>query len=102
MSFTLSQKITYWTIASVDKNSTITFNSAVTISARYTNKDGTAINAKGEEQNTKWVIYSKIEIPKRSLVVLGTDTSVYPPNGAREMIDNKAISSFTSMIKSMA
>ena len=99
--FVLNQKITYWTTAGSDANSSQTYNTPVTIPARYAEKDGLANDDKGDEQNTKWIVYTNIEIPKRSMVVLGKDTSTTPPNKSRLMVDSKSNSSFTNMIKSV-
>ena len=101
MSFILTQKVTYWPTTGTNEDSEKTWGAPVTIDARYAEKDGVMINDKGEEQKTMWIIYSRIEIPKRSLVVLGENTSATPIDSARLMPDNKSNSSFTNMIKSV-
>ena len=102
VSFTLSQKITYWSVASVNSNSEKTWNTPVTVSARYALKDGVFVNDRGESQKTMWVIYTTLEIPKRSLIVLGTDTATTPTDGARMMMDNKSNPSFINLVLSVA
>ena len=101
MSFNLSQKVTYWTVSGVNENSEKSYNSPVTVSARYAEKDGVTTDEKGDTVKTMWIIYTKQEIPKRSLVVLGSNSDLTPPKAARMMIDSKSNSSFTPMIKSV-
>ena len=102
MSFTLSQQITYWSPSGTNANSEKTWNSPVTLSARYALKDGVFVNDRGESQKTMWIIYTNTEIPKRSLIVLGEDASLTPPNGARLMMDNKSNPSFINLFMSVA
>jgi len=102
MSFILDQKVTYWTTGGSDSNGSQTFNSPVTVSAKYALKDGVFTNDRGESQKTMWVIYTTLEIPKRSLIVLGTDTATTPTDGARMMMDNKSNPSNIDMFMSVA
>lgn len=102
MSFILNQKVTYWTTGGSDENGSQTFNGPVTVSARYALKDGVFINDRGESQKTMWVIYTTLEIPKRSLIVLGSESATTPVNGARMMMDNKSNPSFINLVMSVA
>ena len=100
--FEIDQKITYWTVAGVNSNSEKTWSSPITVNARYALKDGVSVNEQGESKKTMWVIYTVAEIPKRSLIVLGTDTATTPTNGARMMMDNKSNPSFINLVMSVA
>lgn len=90
----LTQDITYWTSAGSDSNGGLSYNSPVTVKGKWVKKDGLVTNEQGDNQKTEFIIYSKTLIPKRSMVVLGVDTSATPSNGARMIesnIDNPSI-----------
>lgn len=102
VSFLFDQKITYWSVSASDGNGDPDFSAPVVLPAKWALKDGLVKNEKGEEIKTLWIIYTKQVIPKRSLIVLSESVAVTPPDGSREMVDNKTNPSFTNMVKSLA
>ncbi len=101
MSFVLNQNITYWTSAGTNENSEPTFSTPVTIAAQYAVKDGITTNEQGDSVKIMWAIYTKAEIPKRALVVLGASVLTTPPVNSRMMVDNKSNPYFTNLFKSV-
>lgn len=96
----MKQKITYWTVADSDVNSSLSWNAGITIKARWVRKDGIITDDKGNDRKTEFIVYAKVLIPKRSMVVLEDQEGVAePPDGARKimgLIDNP---SMTKIIK---
>lgn len=96
----LTQVITYWPQTSSDKNGDPTFGAGVSTSARWVRKEGKVTDAKGNEINTEFVIYTTVSIPRLSMAVLEDQDAVADPiDGARIMIMATDNPSLTNLIK---
>lgn len=100
--FNLNQQITYWLIASQEVSGGKTFDVGVLIDARTAVHVEQITTAEGKIETTKNAIYTRVNLPPGTYVLIGdAEGQAAPTPGAEEVLLSIEIPAVTDMSKAL-